>query len=172
MMKTFSLTRRLLRILSLLLVLVATHAWAVQQIKQPPMPGSKDTCPVCGMFVAKYPEWIAHVTYQSGHTDFFDGAKDLFKYLLHMKKWAPNHDPSTIQQIGVTEYYGLKRIDARGAWYVIGSDVLGPMGNELIPLASAEDANAFLTDHKGMAILRFEDIDSKILHMLDTGQFE
>ena len=32
------------------------------------------------------------------------------------------------------EYYSLTRIDARAAWYVIGSGVVGPMGHELIPL--------------------------------------
>jgi nitrous oxide reductase accessory protein NosL len=48
---------------------------------QIPKPGDRDLCPVCGMLVAKYPNWIAIVVYRDGHAHFFDGAKDLFKYL-------------------------------------------------------------------------------------------
>lgn len=133
-------------------------------------PGVKDTCPVCGMFVAKYPEWVATVKYDE-HSHHFDGAKDLFKYLLNMKKWAPKHTASEIKSIGVTEYYELQMIDAHKAFYVIGSDVLGPMGHELIPLASEEEAKEFMKDHKGKKILRFKDVKKELLGKLDKGGF-
>ncbi|MCW8964807.1 MAG: nitrous oxide reductase accessory protein NosL [Gammaproteobacteria bacterium] len=136
-----------------------------------PKPGPKDTCPVCGMFVAKYPEWVATVLYKGGHAHHFDGAKDLHKYLLDMPKWAPGHKAEDIASIGVTEYYGLTLINAREAFYVIGSDVLGPMGHELIPLETREDANEFMRDHKGKRILRFEQIELKLLVDLDNGKF-
>lgn len=137
-----------------------------------PDPGLKDTCPVCGMFVAKYPEWIATVLYQDTHAHHFDGAKDLFKYLLDYEKWAPGHDKADIAGIGVTEYYGLRRIQAQTAWYVLGSDVLGPMGHELVPLETEVDANEFLKDHAGKRIIRFDDITYPLLEKLDIGEFE
>jgi nitrous oxide reductase accessory protein NosL len=137
-----------------------------------PAPGPKDTCPVCGMFVAKYPEWVATVLYKDGHAHHFDGAKDLFKYLLDLPKWAPNHQMSEIKSIGVTEYYALQLIDARQAYYVIGSDILGPMGHELIPLETQEDAEEFMKDHKGVAILRFNDVKMTLLENLDKGVFK
>ena len=137
-----------------------------------PNPGPKDTCPVCGMFVAKYPEWIGTVLYKDGHAHHFDGAKDLFKYLLDLQKWAPDHRASEIERIAVTEYYSLARIDARSAFYVIGSDVLGPMGHELIPLQSQADAEAFLKDHQGVAILRFDQVNKPLLLNLDQGVFQ
>lgn len=137
-----------------------------------PEPGLKDTCPVCGMFVAKYPEWIATVLYKDGHAHHFDGAKDLFKYLLDLQKWAPGDKAADIAGIGVTEYYGLSRIHARDAWYVIGSDVLGPMGHELIPLETEADAKEFLSDHAGQQILRFEGVNLPLLKKLDDGDFE
>ena len=52
-------------------------------------PGPNDTCPVCGMFVSLYPDWVATALYQDGHAHHFDGAKDLFKYLLNLPKYAP-----------------------------------------------------------------------------------
>ncbi|MBL3527577.1 MAG: nitrous oxide reductase accessory protein NosL [gamma proteobacterium endosymbiont of Lamellibrachia anaximandri] len=137
-----------------------------------PKPGPTDTCPVCGMFVAKYPEWVATVRYKDGHAHHFDGAKDLFKYLLDLPKWAPGHQAENIDSIGVTEYYGLALIDAHEAFYVIGSDVLGPMGHELIPLETKEDAEEFLRDHKGLSIIRFNQVVGEMLIKLDNGVFE
>lgn len=137
-----------------------------------PKPGIKDTCPVCGMFVAKYPEWVGTVLYKDGHTHHFDGAKDLFKYLLDMPKWAPKDKAENIKSIGVTEYYELTLIDARKAFYVIGSDVLGPMGHELLPLATEDDAKEFMKDHKGKKIMRFDEVKMELLIKLDNGEFE
>ena len=137
-----------------------------------PEPQATDTCPVCGMFVAKYRAWAATVLYRDGHAHHFDGSKDMFKYLLDMPKWAPDHKAEDIDRIGVTEYYGLSRIDAHQAYYVIGSDVRGPMGHELIPLESEADATEFLQDHAGKRILRFDQVSADLLQKLDRGLFE
>jgi len=137
-----------------------------------PAPGLKDTCPVCGMFVAKYREWVATVLYKDGHVHHFDGAKDLFKYLLDLPKWAPGHRHEQILKIGVTEYYSLELIAADKAYYVIGSEVLGPMGHELVPLASEEDAKAFMQDHGGARILRYDEVTLPLLLKLDNGDFD
>ena len=153
-----------------LLLLSASGLWA--ETMDLPKPGPKDTCPVCGMFVAKYPEWVATLAYKDGHAHHFDGAKDLFKYLLDMPQWAPGHKKEDIANIGVTEYYGLTLIDAHSAWYAIGSDVLGPMGHELIPLETQADAEEFLRDHAGQRILHFDDVGYPLLINLDHGKFE
>jgi nitrous oxide reductase accessory protein NosL len=153
-----------------LLILGLTPAWS--ETLQLPAPGPRDTCPVCGMFVSLYPDWVATVLYQDGHARHFDGAKDLFKYLLNLPKYAPGHLKDNIAAIGVTEYYGVTRIDARAAWYVIGSDTLGPMGHELVPLATQDEAEEFLKDHQGKRILRFDDVTLALLENLDHGKFE
>ena len=72
-----------------------------------------------------------------------------------------------IAAIYVTEYYDMKIIDAKTAFFVIGSDVYGPMGKELIPFVSMADAEAFKKDHKGTRILKFEDIKPGIIKKLD-----
>jgi copper chaperone NosL len=136
-----------------------------------PSPGERDTCPVCGMFVARYPEWVATVVYEDGHAHHFDGAKDLFKYLLDLGRWAPGHRAEDIAQIAVTDYYVVQRIDARSAWYVVGSDMLGPMGHELVPHATEAEAKEFLRDHKGRRVLRFDDVTFDLLRGLDGGRF-
>lgn len=135
-----------------------------------PDPQLRDACPVCGMLVARYPAWIATVLYEDGHTDHFDGAKDLFKYLFDLPRYASGRNTGEITAIGVTEYYGLTRIDAHSAWYVIGSDVLGPMGHELVPLETSADAEEFMNDHQGSRILRFDEVTPELLERLDAGQ--
>jgi copper chaperone NosL len=133
-----------------------------------PTPQARDTCPVCGMRVARYPAWIATIVFQDGSAAHFDGPKDLFKYLLNLERYAPQRSTAEISVIAVTEYYGLRRMDARTARYVVGSDVLGPMGHELIPLATQADAEAFLAEHGGTQILEFAEITPEWLKTLDN----
>ncbi|MCC2112730.1 MAG: nitrous oxide reductase accessory protein NosL [Hyphomicrobiales bacterium] len=137
-----------------------------------PAPGLRDTCPVCGMFVAKYPDWIATVLFADGKVDHFDGAKDFFKYFAEIGKYAPGRSIADITGMGVTDYYSVTRIDARAALYAIGSDVLGPMGHELVPLRTEADAAEFMTDHAGKRLLRFDDVAMPLLIGLDEGRFE
>lgn len=140
-------------------------------VKQP-APGPRDTCPVCGMFVAPYPYWIATVVWRDGKAVHFDGAKDFFKYLLDLTKYEPGRQRGDIVSMGVTDYYGTQRIDAAGAWYVIGSDVLGPMGHELVPQDTEADAKEFMADHKGRRVLRLADVTMPLLLGLDAGKFQ
>lgn len=143
-----------------------------QQVVDVPKPGTKDLCPVCGMLVSKYPNWTATVLYKDGHTHHFDGTKDLFKYLHEFPKYAPGHRAEDISQIAVTDFYNLQRIDARKAWYVLGSDVLGPMGHELVPLATEADAADFMKDHKGKRVLGFGQVTKEVSEKLDRGKFD
>jgi len=133
-----------------------------------PRPGPRDLCPVCGMIVAKYPNWIATALWNDNHANFFDGARDLFRFLHALPHYAPKRRPADLRALTVTEFYDLKPIDAKTALYVAGSDVLGPMGNELIPLSSRDDAREFLQDHHGKRILTFPEITPKLVDSLDA----
>jgi copper chaperone NosL len=93
------------------------------------------------------------------------------KYLLDLKKYEPGRSRNDIQAMGVTDYYGTQRIDALSASYVVGSDVLGPMGHELVPHDSPEEAREFMADHKGRRVLRFADVTAALLAGLDDGKF-
>lgn len=157
------------RLAVLVLAFALLPAWG--EGLQLPAPGPKDTCPVCGMFVSLYPDWVATVLYKDGHAHHFDGPKDLFKYLLNLPKYAPGHAQTDIAAMGVTDYYNVNRIDARSAWYVIGSDVLGPMGHELVPLTTQAEAEEFQRDHQGKRIVRFGEVTPALLEQLDQGKF-
>jgi copper chaperone NosL len=132
-----------------------------------PKPAARDKCPVCGMFVAKYPDWLAAIHLRDGSHVFFDGAKDMFKYLHDLKKYDPGRKPEDIQVVLVRDYYDLSWVDARKSWYVLGSDVYGPMGRELIPLEREADAREFMKDHKGVRIVRFSEATPEVIKALD-----
>ncbi|OHE00398.1 MAG: hypothetical protein A2W82_02535 [Sulfurimonas sp. RIFCSPLOWO2_12_36_12] len=117
-----------------------------------------EKCPICGMFVYKYPKWAAQIFYKNSHLSF-DGVKDMMKYYFTHK--------DAIAKILVSDYYSQKAIDAKKAYYVLGSDVYGPMGDELIPFVSESEAKTFSMDHKGLKILKFEDIKAKEVNKLD-----
>jgi nitrous oxide reductase accessory protein NosL len=153
-----------------ILLLVSLAGAAGKEIPKrmvPVVPTAKDKCPVCGMFVSKYPDWTTAVLFKDGSHVFFDGAKDMFKYLLDSKKYGSSKKMEDIRAIMVKDYYGLSWIDARRAWYVLGSDVFGPMGRELIPLEKEADAKEFMKDHKGIRIVRFLEVNMEVLKTLD-----
>ena len=146
--------------------------WAALVVAQmPPKPGPKDSCPVCGMLVSKYPNWVATIVYKDGHAHHFDGAKDMFKFWFDPPKYAAGHSREMIAAVWITDYYGLQKIDARKAWYVIGSDILGPMGHEFVALASEADAKEFITEHKGKQVLTFGQVTKDMPVRLDEGHF-
>lgn len=143
---------------------------AVAAALAPPKPGPKDLCPVCGMLVSKYPNWVATIVYKDGHAHHFDGAKDMFKFWHDPAKYAAGHRREDMAAIWVTDFYGLARIDAKKAFFVTGSDVLGPMGHEFVPLASRADADDFLKDHKGKAVFAFASVTPPVVERVDTGK--
>lgn len=133
----------------------------------PPRPTARDKCPVCGMFVSKYPEWTATVVFRDGGAVHFDGAKDLLRYLLEPGRYTKGRAAADVARTFVTDYYTVRPTDAREAWFVEGSDVLGPMGRELIPFARKADAEEFMTDHHGRRLLRLGEIDRALLGELE-----
>lgn len=121
------------------------------------MPGEKDRCPVCGMFVAPYPEWIATLVFADGEQLFFDGSKDLFRY--YFKHNNEKRLRESLTGIYVTDYYSTRLVSVEDVFFVGGSDVYGPMGRELIPIIGLEAAETFKRDHSGTAIYTFKEIN-------------
>ena len=56
----------------------------------------------------------------------------------------------------VTEYYTGKLLPAAEVLFVTGSNVLGPMGQELVLVLGSEAAETFRRDHAGQKIMRFD----------------
>ena len=77
---------------------VALYLWDVQRKNSPYkspensiIVSKADKCPVCGMFVYKYPLWAAELNLSkngSSKSLYFDGVKDLMKFYLEPEKWG------------------------------------------------------------------------------------
>ena len=83
-----------LKVFAVVIILSSVSpAWGADTV--PAKPSPKDKCPVCGMFVAKYPDFIATIKYRDGSWVFFDGAKDMFKYYFAIEKYHPSRKRAT-----------------------------------------------------------------------------
>lgn len=129
-------------------------------------PGEREKCPVCGMFVAKYPDFRAKVVFKDGSHAYFCGVKDMMKYTFDLPKYNPGQEPSTIAGIIVTDYKHMKPTDGYKAHYVVGSVVFGPMGQEFFPFEEESAALEFLQENRGKEIVRYPQIDSQVLKEL------
>ncbi len=143
---------------------LSTYLWEVKRApehmesKEVILVGKDEKCPICGMFVYKYPKWAAQIFYKESRLSF-DGVKDLMKFYLKEKP--------TAEKIVVTDYYSQKAIDAKTAYFVMGADIYGPMGSELIPFEHEEDAKSFYMDHQGKKIFKFEEITTLDIEKID-----
>lgn len=155
--------RKILIVCILLLVFSTLTAFAAEPVK----PTGSDKCPVCGMFVAKYPDFVAEIIFKDGSYAVFDGAKDMFQYYFNLVKYNPSKKAEDIVSIYVTDYYGLTLIDGVKAFYVNGSSVTGPMGKELIPFEKEDDAKEFMADHAGKQRLKFDEVTPALVKSLE-----
>ena len=130
---------------------------------------SKAKCPVCGMFVAKYPKWAARIEVKAKNY-YFDGVKDMMKFYIFDIDFP--FDRKVITSMEVTDFYTIKAIDAKEAFYVIGSDMYGPMGNELIPFSTQDAAENFMRDHRGKKIILFDEITPELIMGLDGIEYK
>jgi nitrous oxide reductase accessory protein NosL len=121
-------------------------------------------CPVCGMFVSKYPKWVATMEIDEKKY-YFDGVKDMMKYYIFDGDFI--YDRTHISKIRVSDYYTLEAISAKKAFYVLDSDVYGPMGHELIPFKTQKSANAFKEEHQAKAVVKFDEITDSMVMALD-----
>jgi len=120
-------------------------------------------CPVCGMFVYKYPKWATHMVVD-GKDYYFDGVKDMLKFYFFDEDFKYNRDK--ISKVEVRDFYTLESVEAPKAFYVVGSKILGPMGNELIPFKGIKEAKNFITDHGG-ELIEFKKITPQMVLDLD-----
>ena len=150
----------------MLIIFIASSAVSAGD-KKPVTPSAKDKCPVCGMFVAKYPDFAAQIIFNDGSTFFFDGVKDMYKFYFNLTRYDKSKKIADIESIYVTDYYDLKWIDGFKAFYVEGSDVYGPMGRELIPFEKKAGAEQFMIDHIGKSLLQFDEINYDLIKSLD-----
>ncbi len=88
-----------------------------------------------------------------GRTLAFDSNKCLLRYRL---------DHASITGAWVTDYYARTHLALEAAFFVTGSDVMGPMGADLVALGSRADGERFVHGHHG-TLHAFAEIGSETI---------
>jgi copper chaperone NosL len=130
----------------------------------------KERCPVCGMFVAPYQKWITQIQFEDSSFHSFDGMKCFSRFFLNPAKYNPNKLKLDVKHLIVRDFYSLEFIAPQSAVFVIGSDIHGPMGHELIPFKNRNLAETFSRDHHGIKIIGFDQINENLLDILDNSR--
>lgn len=152
----------------LTLVVASGASWA----EEFPKPGKNDRCPVCGMFVYKYPKWAAGLVFQSGARYFHCCPKCMLHNLHQVTKYQPGESRENLRLIWVTEYYTTKQMAAQDVLFVVGSNLIGPMGLDLIPVKGRAAAENLMKDYNGELILTLDQITPEIVDKARKGKFE
>lgn len=122
-----------------------------------------ERCPVCGMYPANFPKWHAQIVFKNGEHASFDSAADMFRFLHNMSKYDKKHVAMDISQIFVPGYDKGEWLDAKQAFFVVGSIAKGPMGNDLPAFASKADAARF-SQKSGGNTFSFEQVTPALLN--------
>lgn len=127
-------------------------------------PDMDTVCALDGMVLKDYPGPKAQVHYAEGRPDFFCDLTELFATLLAPEQQRPV-SAMFVQDMGKASWDKPEGhwIDAKTAFYVVGSKKAGSMGPAYGAFASSQDAMAF-AQKEGGRVLRFDQIT---LDMLD-----
>jgi len=125
-------------------------------------PGS---CPVCGMKVRPGNRRAGKAVLRSGKVEVFCAPRCLLVYAI--KGLAPGTpgalaDRNEIAELWLADHYDGQPVEARQAFFVHSSDIVGPMGPDIVPVKSRERAEELVRDHGGQ-IVTFRQIDAELI---------
>ncbi len=127
------------------------------------------TCFIRHIKIYKAPKWVAKIVLANGKELFFSSPKSMFELYLQPGRW---HDlqingESDFRGIFVTDFQTLEPTDARKAFFVYGSNVISPAGDDLVAFKSYYAAEQFAKKHNGKRILKFSEINLALINLLN-----
>ena len=129
---------------------------------------SGDECHVCGMVISNFPGPKGEaITEKEQHVRKFCSTKDMFAWMLQPENENRDHT-LYVHDMTQTEWEhpdDTALIDARDAFFVVGSDRSGAMGPTLASFATEEAAHGFMMEHGG-EVLKYSSIT---MEHLNTG---
>ncbi|MBD3640912.1 MAG: nitrous oxide reductase accessory protein NosL [Marinobacter sp.] len=127
---------------------------------------SGDECHVCGMVIANFPGPKGEaITEKDQHVRKFCSTKDMFAWMLQPENVNRDHT-LYVHDMAQTEWEhpdDTALIDARDAFFVVGSDRTGAMGPTLASFATEDAAHGFMMEHGG-EVLKYSEITMEHLN--------
>ena len=97
---------------------------------------------MCGMEVSEHPDWIGALELPDGSVRFGCSVRCTLAMALHAPKFL-GVPADQLKHVRVPDYlHPGTLLEAQAAFYVVDSDVKGPMGVELVPAATPAEARA------------------------------
>lgn len=119
-----------------------------------------EECHVCGMAITRFPGPKGQAfTEREQHTRKFCSTRDMFAWLLQPENASRDHT-LYVHNMAQTDWKApddTQLIDARQAWYVVGSNRPGAMGPTLASFATETGASGFAKEYGG-EVLPFDAI--------------
>jgi len=127
------------------------------------------SCIVRHIKVYKDPSWVAKIELQNGKKIFFSSPKSMFEFYFRPGKWFDIGVKSEkdFKDILVTDFKTLKPVKAKGAFYIYGTNVTSPAGDDLVAFDSYADAEEFSKKHNGKRILGFRDVSDALIRLIN-----
>ncbi len=100
---------------------------------------------------------VAAVVFKDGKVVGFDSAGRHVSLYPSASQIQHQHW-ETLQNVFVTDYRDKKLMDAKQAFFVVGSEVQAGMGAEVMAFSKKEDAEKFNTEHKGKRVAAYAEV--------------
>ena len=123
-------------------------------------------CPLCGMYPARYPQFNCQIVFKDGSYAAFDSAVGLLVYLHFPDKTGIK--VNAVAEIYFKDYLKEGWLESDEALFVTGSEIMGPMGVEFLPVDSEQAAEALKKQEKGKHIIQFKEIDRN--YMIEAAE--
>ena len=149
--------KRFLVILFLIALFGMTSCASLQPIKIEP----HKACSLCGMYPARYPQFNCQIVFKDGSYEAFDSAIGLLVYLLFPDNTEIKLKP--IAKIYFKDYFKESWLEADKAFFVTGSEIMGPMGVEFLPVDSEQAAQELKKQEQGQDITHFKEINRQYM---------
>ena len=111
-------------------------------------------CKNCGMKIDPASQWRAELVGQDGSIIAFDTPR------CALQSWRSGKTPA--KSLRVQDYYDRQAKDGADVRFVIGGDVVGPMGPDLVPVDPAR-VSKFIQDHAADRALKLDEITPEVL---------
>lgn len=125
--------------------------------------GPKTRDPVCGMYAARYPNWMSEIVLKDGNIVAFDSPLHLFRYRRDPGKYGAGRAASDIDAIYFSDYLERRWVEAQKAYFVAGSRVRSPMNAEDLPAFGSRTTAERFAREQGGRVLSFDQISPQVL---------
>jgi len=129
---------------------------------------------ICGIQPYKNPRWMSELELTNGKKLHFASVKCMMLFYYKNTKWhdlgydkMPTKDNDFVKELRVQDYKSLKVVDAKEAYYVYGSHLMSPKGDDLVPFKYEKDAENFSKQNGGHKVLTWKNFKLNLFDLLN-----